>query len=269
MFDVSIVIPTYKTGRYLTECLTSISDQNTSCCSFEIILILNGPKEPYYSEIESVLGSLVNMEAELIYTSTVGVSNARNIGINRSTGNYILFLDDDDFLSPNYLDQLFQSTTSNTIVCSNVKTYIENAPIKIGEDYLSRAYHNLKGRKKTLVNSRSFLSSSCAKMIPKDIIRERRFNPNFSISEDALFMFSVSDRIRNITLASEGAIYYRRIREDSSFRTKNSFKSEMKNTLKLIMAYGKIYSKNPMGYNFLLLISRQLASIKIFISRNF
>ena len=111
------------------------------------------------------------------------------------------------------------------------------------------------------------MSASCAKLIPRQLIGNRKFNVRFKISEDSLFMFSISDRIRIVELADEKAIYFRRIRKDSSFRKKNTFLYEISDTSALMVAYMGIYLSAPFRYNRLLLITRELATLRGFIHR--
>ena len=250
MQDVSIIVPTYKPQAYLYDCLFSLSKQTCDHFSFEVIIVLNGPKRPYYELISKYLDELNNINSKLEYCSEPGVSNARNMGLDIAKGKYIGFLDDDDIISPNYLDSLLKIIEPNCIACSNVKTF-ETTIDNLGSDYLSISYNKCKSLvKKTLLNSRSFLSVSWAKLIPVNVINGRTFDTKFKIGEDSLFMFSISNRIKTIKLSSPNTIYYRRIRANSAFRKNNSFFFELKNTIGLMISFFKIFIKSPMKYNF-------------------
>ena len=97
MPKISVIIPTYKPDYYIWECLNSIVSQSLDKGNYEVFIILNGDKEPFFTEIESYLKNNNLNNFHLIYTQKKGVSNARNIGLDRAKGDYICFVDDDDF----------------------------------------------------------------------------------------------------------------------------------------------------------------------------
>ena len=88
---------------------------------FEVLIVLNGDKEPFFSDISDLIQDYHNIK--LIYTPLKGVSNARNIGIESSIGDYICFIDDDDIVSPSYLERLLEQASADTISISNVAEF--------------------------------------------------------------------------------------------------------------------------------------------------
>ncbi|MBL7932744.1 MAG: glycosyltransferase [Bacteroidia bacterium] len=96
---ISIIIPAYNYGRYLGECLDSVLEQ--SYTNWECLVIDNGSQD----NTRDVVQTYVNRDARFIYhyTDQKGVSYARNLGIQKSKGLYILPLDADDKIGANYL----------------------------------------------------------------------------------------------------------------------------------------------------------------------
>ena len=86
--DISVIIPTHKPQRYIEVCLRSLDAQTLDKNRYEVLIILNGEKEPYYSTIQHLLDSY-ELNGRLLYTDVAGVSNARNIGLDNAEGNYI------------------------------------------------------------------------------------------------------------------------------------------------------------------------------------
>ena len=84
---------------------------------FEVLLILNGEKEPYYSKIKKYFTENHDITGNfhLLYSEFGNVSNARNIGIDNAKGEYITFIDDDDYVSESYLEELLTISTKTTI----------------------------------------------------------------------------------------------------------------------------------------------------------
>ena len=262
---INVIIPTYFPGSYLIQCLQSLNNQTLDPKYFRVLIILNGKKEPYYSWIMSCIEEF-KCKIDLYHTDTRGVSNARNIGIDNSIGKYITFIDDDDYISPNYLKNLLECMGSNsedTIVCSDVKSFDTNGTLY--SDYISKAYNRAfnNGLKKGMIHNRKFLSSSCCKLIPLSIIGSSRFHRDIDIGEDALFMATLSCNIHNVIMAPSSTIYYRRLRSDSASRRKVDLRTRLLRKSKLIRQYIKLYVLNIPKYNLLFICSRILATIKL------
>lgn len=256
---ISVIIPTHKPQNYLLECLDSLYNQTLNKDLFEIIIILNGDREPYCTLIEEIVNKSP-LSMVLLYSALSGVSNARNIGIENARGNYICFIDDDDIISTNYLESLLNvvSSKEDVIVVSNVFTFHIKIDEK-GEDYLTNAF--FEDNKDSLFHRRSFLSTACCKIIPKKIIGDYRFNGKFKNGEDSLFMFLLSSNIRNIVKAGSETVYYRRIRKASASRKKRYFFERLKNAISLLIAYTKIYLNKPFDYDSKLFLSRLVAVV--------
>lgn len=259
--EISIIIPTYKPKEYLYNCLLSIKQQSFPKENFEIIIILNGCNEPYKSNIDSFIKKELNYcNIQFIQTDEAGVSKARNIGLDKSKGKYITFIDDDDYISEDFLTNLYKNANKNNIVVSNFSSFKDGEEGIFYEDYVSKAYKRTTS--KDLFHRRSFLSSSCGKLIHRDIIGERRFDIKLKNSEDAYFMFCISDKISQIDLPEKEAIYYRRIRNLSASRKSIPFNERLNSACKMVWKFSRTYMNKPLNYNFLLYVSRIIATIR-------
>ena len=264
MTKISVIIPSYKPGEYIKECLSSLKRQTLSPCDFEIIVVLNGCGDPYLSVLKNYIEEVNLVNAHIIQTDTPGVSNARNLGIDSAKGEFLLFIDDDDWISENYLENLLALASTDTISNSNV-LLIEDGSEKTLPYFLSNAYQRCSSCSAlNLFNARSFLSSAWGKLIPKDVIENRRFDTTHKLGEDSFFMFCISDRIQHIALASEDTIYYVRARQGSASRRKYKYSTRVVVAARLTKSYLFQYMKSPFKYNFLFWASRVAAtSIKL------
>lgn len=261
---IDIIIPTFQPGEYISECLKSLENQTLQKEMFRVFIILNGDKEPYFSNINKLLEEL-KINSYLIYTVKKGVSHARNLGLDKVLSrNFVAFIDDDDFISPKYLESLLnsmQDVHTDSIVCSDVRTLDDKNTI--GLDYISRAYK--KGishpHKNSVFERRKFLSSSCCKLIPAEIIGKRRFDTDIKRGEDSLFMASISDKIKHINLSDSDAIYYRRLRIGSASRSKELVSKRVLRKSKLTIKYITQYCKHFRRYNLWFFLSRIAAVI--------
>lgn len=257
--EISIIIPTYAPGELLWTCLDSLEQQTLGKNAYEVCLVLNGDEEPYFDKIKEHLKNY-KMKVHLIYSEHKGVSFARNMGIEFAKGKYLTFIDDDDLVSPNYLDQLSKNSCDNGITVANMIAFrgqVEN----VADHYLSSAYQRYDvGKKKNVFRHRSLLSSACCKLIPRQLIGDIRFRTNLSHGEDSFFMFMVSAGIKQINVTPPSAIYYIRKRDDSSSRSKENRRKKQKMEIKLFYFYTKEYFSHIKKYNLLFYVSRIVAT---------
>lgn len=142
--EISVIIPTYKPGDYIYECLDSLRQQTIDKESFEVLLVLNGCCEPWRSRLTEYVELNVQLpHFRLFQTDTAGVSNARNIGMVEASGEYIAFVDDDDFLSPSYLEGLRAASSPTCVGLSNTVGFNDGDGAIIPDYYLSREYVRL------------------------------------------------------------------------------------------------------------------------------
>lgn len=263
---ISVIVPTYQPGDYLWECLVSLAEQSFPHENFEVVLVLNGCREPWKSQIEQFISDRMSgINVNFVQTDVGGVSNARNIGIDISKGDYITFLDDDDYLSDSYLQRLYEKSAVNTVVLSNALAFNDGSKEEKVKYQLTDVYKKFAHKKHLSLSSkvRKYFNGPVMKLFPMTIIRDRRFDTRFKNGEDSLYMFLISDAISNIAFASSDAIYYRRYRPNSAITRKRTRRERIINTLKGIHQYCRIY--NVCHYNFLFFLSRVLAEIKFLI----
>lgn len=259
--QLSVVIPTCMPGNYIFECLDSLHSQTLCHTSFEVLIVLNGPKDPFYDMLSNYVASSGLTNTSVLYSEPGGVSRARNLALDHIKTKYVVFIDDDDLITPNYLESLYRRGGEDIMVVSNVRTFRDN-PAASAEDYISKSFRKLKNDQKyNAFKYRGFLSSACCKIIPMKLIGNKRFNCNFKIGEDCLFIFSISDRIKKITLSEEDVIYYRRLRDHSATRNRAGYDEIIWNGINAVISYTKIYLRNPFHYNALVYLSRVIATL--------
>ena len=256
--DISVIIPTYKPQDYLWACLDSLVAQTLQKEKFEVILVLNGCDEPYKGQIEKyVKEHHDSLNIKLIHTLQGGVSNARNIALDKAEGRYICFIDDDDYISPTYLEHLYDKADEDTIVISDTY-YFEDGKSEIEiPNRMTELFGILSpDGKANYMKGRRFLFNGCMKLIPSGMIAGRKFNTSFSIGEDCLFMFMISDKLKYVDFTSADAIYYRRIRPDSALHSHTGKWKVFTNDMKLVAGYTKIYVCGLRRYSFHFFLTR-------------
>lgn len=258
---ISVIIPTYRPESYIYECLDSLLHQTLPQEQFEIIVVLNGERNPYEEQLSEYARN-ASSTIQILYSEKKGVSSARNLGIDQSKGQYIVFVDDDDWVSPNYLENLVAQADENCVVLSNLVA-VGHDKVTPEKHFISDAYERCVGQEKlTLFNTRSFFSSPVGKIIPRNVIGGDRFFPDFTLGEDSLFMFTISRRVKKIRLAVSDTIYYVWKRASSASRSHYSYFFRVKLAMRTTIRYITLFLKDPFNYDFPFFLSRVVATLR-------
>lgn len=264
MIDISVIIPSYKPGDYLWQCLDSLRDQTLDHERYELIIILNGCNEPYHGQIISFLRAWPKaLKVTVIQTDKGGVSNARNMGIDKACGRYVSFVDDDDWVSPSYLEGLLSVIHGDEAMAIANVLNLDERTGRMRGDWLSACYEkNAKmPDKASLMSCRSFLSAACCKLTARKAIGNYRFDTRYKQGEDSLFNAVMSHRLKQFGVAPQESIYYRRLRQTSAARSRTLW-SITRDNAALAMVFTTTYLKGIRYYSPLFFATRILACAK-------
>ena len=112
MVQLSIIIPIYNVEKYINECLKSIYDQKVCDDDFEIIAVNDGTPDKSMMIVEKY--ALEHDNLRIINKVNEGVASARNVGIAKAIGNYIAFVDADDYIEKDSLENIFKFLYDST-----------------------------------------------------------------------------------------------------------------------------------------------------------
>ena len=260
---ISIIIPTYKPQDYLWQCLDSFAAQTLDKRLWEMIVVLNGESGEWLKQLNDYQQSHNGINMQVIHTRTAGVSHARNIGLDAAKGEYIGFVDDDDYVSPCYLEALAALATPQTVTAAYTIAFDETQ--EHISYYIEKAY--LQYAPKGVIPfyaARAYFSGPCMKLIHRDIIGDRRFDTSFTLGEDSLFMFLISNRMQQVRFTGKEAVYYRRIRPGSASQAK-SRTQVIQNCLRIMHQYTRIYLHGK-GYHLSFYLTRMMGAIHTIIN---
>jgi len=256
--EVSVIIPTYKPEGFLWECLAALDAQTLDHSRFEVLLILNGPREPYLSQIEAFLDGHPTFLCRVLYSEKNGASLARNKGLEEAQGQYICFIDDDDLVTPDYLSELLAIATPYTIalsyVCAFDDGYKTLRPIYISDDFREEKRNVL------FVEVRRYFYVCWGKLIHRDIIQNRRFDNSLKNGEDCQFMFLISDRIQKVSFTGRNVRYMYRQRSGIAFYGNKSIWYHFSNLVLRLCKATKVYLSRPCRYSFRFYITYMMAT---------
>lgn len=228
---ISIVIPVYNAEKYLHECLESIVNQTYN--NIEIILVNDGSKDSSKEICEYFVKKYKNIK--FINQKNKGVSSARNEGIKKATGEYILFVDSDDYIDKNMIELLY-----NAIIDTDSELSICNV-------YGNKSFENIPSiidRKTALdliLDKDKFRGYPVNKLYKSKYVKKILFNPNIRICEDLLFNCQYISMINKISIVNEYLYHYNRNENSAINNNKNLNK---KTALEAYKNMIPIYEKN-------------------------
>lgn len=226
---VSIVVPVYNAELLLPKCIESIIGQNF--LDWELILVNDGSLDNSLRICNEF--ALQDKRIQVINQINSGPSAARNKGISCSGGEYITFVDADDFISESYLEKLLGPFLGNTAIQLSCGGYFELSQYHKNGISL----HDFEAvLDKKIISKDEFLKNIFqgvtgvlwGKMFLASIIKKNSIvlNEQVKLSEDLLFVFEYATHITNVALVKESLYYYNRLNENGLSRqlTKSNLK---------------------------------------------
>ena len=235
---VSIIIPVYNTAKYLRECINSVLNQTYS--DIEVLLVDDGSTDGS-SEICDEYAKQ-DGRVKCFHLENGGVSRARNVGLKAAEGEYICFLDSDDYYAESYvcsMRNLIEENNADVVICNHYDVNEQGDILfasEIPEGYIS----------KELLYEKIFLTSEIggfcfARIYKAELIKEIYFNEEIHICEDTYFCCQVYDKARQIYVTGEKLYFYRK-HSSSATSIENGFEYliDSEDKLKYIATYERI-----------------------------
>lgn len=201
-FKISIIVPVFNAEQYLNRCVDSILEQ--TYISWELLLIDDGSTDS--SRLISEIYSKKDPRIRVLHKTNGGVSSARNYGLDHAIGDYIVFVDADDYVEPTYLSSMCKDSSSELVVTSFCyETENEIIPKKQLYDLVSLECGNING-----ILMDAMYMVPWAKLFRRDIIVNNniRFDERIHSGEDSLFVHTYLLYVKTILASSEITYHY-------------------------------------------------------------
>lgn len=228
---ISIIVPIYNGEKYLKKCLNSILRQTYK--NIEVILINDGSID----KSNQICKEYIKLDDRIIYIEqkNKGVSGARNKGIEVANGDFVLFVDVDDYMQPNMIEELYNKAKkyNSDIVISNYHI-VEKSNIIRNEYNMEKVNITSNEFIKYMLNEEFYRGFLWNKLINRRIIANCRFDENIHIMEDLVFLLEISKNINSVYVLKDEYLYFY-VQHDLSALHKKTIK-QMSNCL----AYEKI-----------------------------
>lgn len=213
---ISIIVPIYNTEKYLHECLDSILNQ--SYINFEVLLINDGSTD----SSGTICQEYVERDSRFRYfeKDNGGVASARNLGLERSEGTYITFIDSDDWVEFKYLEVLYTALKENDtdVAISTYKRFAQDGVFYLrsysreDDEFLNLGTRSRDSFLEILPRlgelDHSFYSIS-SKLIKRKIIGNLLFDEQVSYAEDLNFFFHLYLGVESVVYVRDYTYIYR------------------------------------------------------------
>lgn len=187
---LSIIVPVYKVEeRLLSRCIKSILSQTFT--DFELILVDDGSPDNYRKYYKKYMH--IDDRVKFIHKENGGVSSARNIGIKVSKGEYISFIDADDWIDDDFYKLMidYAEKYNLDLVVSGYVKNINNKDIKVLKKTESKIFNSTEGLQK-LIDRKIYEWSPCDKIYKSKVIKNKIFfDEKISMGEDLDFLWKV------------------------------------------------------------------------------
>ncbi len=194
---ISIIVPVYQAEKHLEQCLDSLVNQ--TYVNLEIILVDDGSHDNSLAICNQYKDK--DQRIIVVHQDNAGVSTARNVGINKASGEYIYFVDSDDWIEINTIEELVRDVEENALDC-------------VGFNYLKEYEGKTVKNKNYFLEEKIYIDTEC-----KEILRL-----SIGLIEDELkhieffnFLASPCSKIYKRAIIVENNIHFKDIKEIGSF----------------------------------------------------
>lgn len=247
MNKISVIIPVYKIEKYIDKCLESVVNQTYK--NFEVVLVDDGSPDSSGKKCDD--WAKKDKRIKVFHKQNGGVSSARNFGIKKATGDFVTFVDGDDFIDAIMFEKMIekQQESNFDMVFCGIK-YVFDDKEFIAEEFGFKDFCKTKDIGKIIateqpivkgdkiIYQKSILNCIWRVLYRKSLIENFKFFEDVRYGEDCLFLMNILSKNKDVTLARVDLALYNYVqRGDSAVHDNSSWIfDDSKNFVKHLMA---------------------------------
>lgn len=221
MVKISIIVPMYNSSSTISQCINSVmrSISYEKRVDVEVLLVDDGSIDETIEVCEKAIDD--SFDIKIIKTSHNGSSHAKNVGICHSTGDYLCFIDSDDYVEYDYLNIIFETITESSYDCiifgANIFGFVGS-----NRSWVNDCINVIDGVIDRFQFKMIFEIKTCSPFIWNHVFVKRivdqnklKFNEYLKLGEDQTFIFCYFNVISSVRFI-DNKIYNYRIRSDST-----------------------------------------------------
>ncbi len=198
---VSILVPVYNSAPYLKKCVGSITGQTYT--DLQIVLINDGSTDDSWDIMQELARQ--DKRIEIYSQPNCGVAATRNRLLDKVRGDFVLFVDSDDWIEPNTIEILLQEQEKEDY---DIVAFQLTSPKPRDEHY------NKEEVVKRFLEHNVFRGSLCDKLVKADLYKGLRIDQTVSYGEDALLVWQVLQRVNKVSVLGK-VLYFYRVNDNS------------------------------------------------------
>lgn len=207
---ISIIVPVFNVEDFIENCVSSLIGQSYD--NIEIILVDDGSLDNSPTICDKLAES--DNRITVIHKINEGVSKARNTALDNIKGKYVAFVDGDDFVAPDYIENMYNAIkehNADIATCDHYRINIDGSTniVSFG-DSKSNSIRCMSGIN-TLTNmfyGKVCSASSCCKLYSVNLIDKLRFPSDYIMGEDTYFVYYAVSRARVVAHTNKPSYYY-------------------------------------------------------------
>lgn len=250
MCRVSLIVPYFNTQIDLfISCLQSI--QNQSFTNYEVIVVDDG-SEGKLSRCAEELFNSMGLAGRFVRKNNGGVSSARNVGVTLARGQYVMFLDSDDLIDPEFLSLVFSNGQLPELILGKIKgCSCDQEPGSLNEgearnhsmeiirpDWLKRRF--LGAHEVDRDEYSDYRSGPVSCLLLASNAKKQSFDDELSFGEDTVWYLSALDSVSSVGLLSYYAYGYRRVEKSLS----TAYRPQMLGDIERFLSRAKSFVSN-------------------------
>lgn len=239
MPKISVIVPVYKAEKYIRRCVDSILAQTFT--DFELLLVDDGSPDNSGAICDEYAAK--DSRIKVFHKENGGVSSARNLGLDNASGEWITFVDADDWIAKTFLESLYKPVSDGKnvdFVQGGCLNYANGEVVCINQkydDYTGNDYAKLFAEFRGLVVSKLFKA-----ILLRTESGHLYFDEKIAIAEDMLFTLEYLPRVEKYAFVEETGYYYRKDNPHSATtaKRKSNYEAELysfRRKFKAVMDY--------------------------------
>ena len=231
MVKVSVIVPVYNVEKYLKKCLESLINQSLK--DIEIIIVNDGSPDNSEEIILNYQKKYKNIK--YLKKENGGLSDARNYGLKYATGDYISFIDSDDYIDKYMLEKMYNKALKNNldiVICDSIEVYDEK------EVHKKSNYHYSNNDTKNYIISPPMV---CIRLFKKNLLNYLKFKKGIYY-EDLNLTPSMAKYTNKIGFIEEGLYYY--VQRDNSIMKQKKFNKNLLDIFEVLEHNKKLLEKD-------------------------
>ncbi len=246
---VTVIIPTYKNNDYIEACIKSVLKQKYAKGKIQILVSVNGEDKAYADLLREKYAS--EKSIQVLYCEKQGAAAARNYAKDYITGEYVMYLDDDDYLTPKYIREMVICFSKDVdIVCGRMNDMKENGTID-ADTYINKTLNEKQHRAyKSCWKLTPFFSTVALKIYRTSVVKNvfGDMDENVAHTEDTIFWIENIQKITGKVFVCKNTkeAYIRRITANSLSRpnAEQSFRFYVTDRMYLIERFSNLVIGN-------------------------